>query len=114
LKATLTTGIWEVSSFTQKTEDKTSKFSGYTFSFLSNGKVVILKDGKESSGTWQYTPAVTYYGSSSKEAIDLNVGIDKPLSQLTRKWNFISNTSTSIKIDNPEILEEEHLQFTKK
>ena len=110
----LTSGTWVVGSFTQKTEDKTSKFSGYSFVFSADGKVTVSKDGKQTSGTWQYTPAVTYYGATSKEAIDLSVGNDKPLSQLSRKWNFISTTATAIKVDNPEILEDEHLLLSKK
>ena len=114
LTTTLTSGTWVIGSFTQKTEDKTSKFAGYSFVFSADGKVTVSKDGKQTSGTWQYTPAVTYYGATSKEAIDLSVGADKPLSQLTRKWNFISSTATSMKVDNPEILEEEHLLFNKK
>jgi hypothetical protein len=115
LTAALTSGTWFVSSHIQKTEDKTSKYTDYTFTFSADNKVIITaKNGKLSSGTWSYTPAVTYYGSTSKEAISLNMGVDKPLDALTKKWNFISSTTTSFKVDSPELTEDEHLQFSKK
>lgn len=113
LTSSLTQGSWLVSSYIQKTEDKTAKLSGYIFIFSSGGKVVASKNGQEVTGTWQYTPAVTYYGSASKEAIDLNFGTDKTLGQLTKKWNFISSTSSIVKVDSPELAEDEHLQFSK-
>jgi hypothetical protein len=109
----LTTGNWVISSLTQKTEDNTSSFSGYVFKFSSNGKLIATKNGVDIQGTWSYTPAVTYYGSSSKNAITINTGTDNPFRRLTKTWNLISISATAVKLDNPEILEEEHLQFQK-
>jgi hypothetical protein len=110
----LTTGKWIVSSFIEKIEDKTSKFNDIVFVFSTDGSVTATsKNGSSTKGTWQYTPAVTYYGSASKAAIALNMGAGNPLNLLTKTWNFISSTSTMIKIDSPEILEDEHVQFSK-
>jgi hypothetical protein len=113
LTSALTTGNWVVSSLIEKGEDKTSKFSGMVFNFSADGSVTVKDGNKSSSGTWHYSPAVTYYGSSSKSAIDLSLGLDKPLDLLTKKWNLVSSTSTSLKIDSPELAEDEHLQFSK-
>ena len=114
LTTVLTSGSWVVSSFTQKTEDKTSKFSNMVFTFSANGVLTATDNGNTTSGTWNYTPAVTYYGSSSKAAIAINIGTSNPLVLLTKTWNLISSTSSTIKIDSPEILEDEHVQFSKK
>ena len=114
LTASLTAGSWVLSSFTQKTEDKTSKFTDIAFVFSADGTVTATKSGVETKGSWQYTPAVTYYGSSSKSAIALNMGAATPLDLLTKTWNFISVTSTTLKIDSPELAEDEHVQFSKK
>ena len=97
----------------KKKEDNTSAFSGYVFRFASNGKLIFTKNGADIQGAWSYTPAVTYYGSSSKDAITINMGTDNPFRRLTKTWNLVSITSTAIKLDNPEILEDEHLQFQK-
>ncbi|MFM9911043.1 MAG: hypothetical protein ACKVOW_17010 [Chitinophagaceae bacterium] len=110
----LISGKWLVSSFIEKTEDKTSKFAGTLFTFKANGTVSATdKNGNISDGSWKFTPAITYYGSTSTAAIALNMGISKPLDLLTKTWNFIVSSSTLLKIDSPELLEDKHVQFSK-
>jgi hypothetical protein len=114
LTAALTTGKWAVSSFIEKIEDKTSKFNDLVFAFSTDGTVTATsKNGSSTKGSWYYTPAVTYYGSTSKAAIALNMGAGNPLDLLTKTWNFISSTSTTLKVDSPELLEDKHVQFSK-
>ncbi|MDN3657968.1 hypothetical protein QWZ08_20115 [Ferruginibacter paludis] len=114
LTTALTSGTWILSSFVQRTEDKTSKFADYVFVFAANGTVTATSKGVETQGTWSYTPAVTYYGSTSKSAIALNLGTSAPLDLLTKTWNFVSVNSTTLKVDSPELAEGEHVQFSKK
>jgi len=109
----LTTGNWIVSSLTQAKEDNTSKFKDYVLTFSANGKLSVTKGNVETQGSWTYTPAVTYYGSSSKEAININMGTTEPFRRLTGTWNIVSRSATSFKMDNPEIAEDEHLQIQK-
>ena len=110
----LATGIWKITSFTQKTEDKTSKFSDIGFTFNSDGSLTATsKNGSETKGTWAFTPAITYYGSSSKAAIAFNMGTGNPLNLLTKTWNFISSSYSLLKINSPELLEDEHVQFSR-
>jgi hypothetical protein len=113
LTAAITSGNWAVGSLTQKKEDNTGKFAGYTFRFSSNGKVTAILNGVETQGTWSHTPAVTYYGSSSSEAIVISLGTDNLFRRLSKTWNVMSKTGSSIKLDNPEVLEDEHLQLQK-
>ena len=107
----LIAGNWVVASLTQKLEDNTSKFKDYQLKFAAGGKLTAIKNNTETQGTWTYTPAVTYYGSSSKEAMQINMGTSEPFKRLTGTWNIVSRTETSIKMDNPEVLEDEHLQI---
>jgi hypothetical protein len=114
LTTALTSGSWTLSSFVQRTEDKTSKFADYVFVFAANGTVTATSKGVEIQGSWSYTPAVTYYGATSKSAIALNMGNSVPLDLLTRTWNFLSVNSTTLKVESPELAEDEHVQFSKK
>jgi hypothetical protein len=109
----LTNGKWTINSLTQKTEDNSNAFAGYVFTFSVNGKLSAVKNGVEVQGTWSYTPAVTYYGSTSKNALIINTGTDNPFRRLTGTWNLVSSSATVIRLDNPEIAEDEHLQFQK-
>jgi uncharacterized protein YdeI (BOF family) len=111
--AALAEGKWVVTNLSQRAEDKTSKLNGFVFTFLSDGKLTISSSSGNVNGTWQFTAAVTYYGSSLKDAISLNCGTSKPLDILSGKWNVISHSSTVIELQNPEILEDEHLRFSK-
>jgi hypothetical protein len=109
----LTSGSWVVASLTQKKEDNTSRFAGYIFKFSGGGKLTASLNGIETQGTWSYSPAVTYYGSSSKEAISINLGADNLFRRISKTWNIIAKTTSSLTMDNPEILEDEHLQLQK-
>jgi hypothetical protein len=109
----ITSGTWTISSLLQKTEDNTSQFAGYVFTFSADGTLTASQNGKQTKGSWHYTPAVTYYGSSSKDAINLSMGTDNPFRRLTKTWNLKSKSANLVEMESPEILEDEHLQFQK-
>ncbi|MFN2602544.1 MAG: hypothetical protein ABR582_07300 [Gemmatimonadaceae bacterium] len=113
----ITSGTWAVSSLTQGTEDKASQLSGFNFTFTAagseNGTVVATKGGTSVSGTWTHAPAVTYYGSSSQESIVLSLGTSSPFATLTKTWNVVSVTPTTLTLVNPEVAENMHLVFSK-
>jgi hypothetical protein len=114
LAASLLSGNWVVSSLVQRTEDKTSQFSNIVFTFSANNTVKATdKNGTVTNGTWNYTPAVTYYGATSKEAMVINLGTGNPFNRITKTWNVTSKSTSVAKFDNPEVLEDEHLQFSK-
>lgn len=113
ITASLTAGKWVISSFTEKKEDKSSNFTNFTFVFAVDGTVTATANGIETKGTWKFTPAVTYYGSSSKSAVAISMGINKPFDLLSKTWNLVSSSSTLLKVDSPEVLQDEHLQFSK-
>ena len=102
-----------MSSLLQRTEDKTSQFSGYTLNFIStapeSGTVTATRNGSTISGTWSHSPAVTYYGSSSQEAIVLNLGTSTPFDRLSRTWNVASSTNSVLNLVSPEVVEDSHL-----
>ena len=110
-------GNWVVSSLTQRTEDKSSQFSGYTFTFAAtgadNGTVTATRNGSTVSGTWSHSAAVTYYGSTSTESLVLQLGTASPFDRLTGTWNVESSTSSSLDLVSPEVAENAHLILTK-
>lgn len=111
-------GSFTLTSFVQRNEDKTGQFDGYVFTFTSTsanaGNVVAVKGSNTVSGTWVYAPGVTYYGSTSKTSITLNLGATTPFTLLNKTWN-VDNASTSSKLalSSPELAEDEHIAFTK-
>jgi hypothetical protein len=110
-------GKWVISSYTQRGEDKSRPFSGYSFTFATtgtnSGSIVSVKDNTSFTGSWTHQPAVTYYGSSSKESMTLNFGPTAPVSSLNKIWNIVSVTNTQLSLVSPEVAEQENLVFTK-
>ena len=114
----ITVGTWVVGTLTQNTEDKANQFSGYTFTFSRTGNaeagtVVATKGGNTVTGTWSHSAAVTYYGSTSTESMVLSLGASSPFAMLTKTWNVVSNTTSTLSLVSPEVTENMHLTFVK-
>ena len=114
----ITVGTWAVGTLTQNTEDKSNQFSGYTFTFSRTGDaeagtVAATKGGNTINGTWSHSAAVTYYGSTSTESMVLTLGASSPFAMLTKTWNVVSNTASTLTLVSPEVAENMHLVFVK-
>ena len=111
----LTSGNWTISSFTQRSEDKTSDFAGSVFSFAQGGKVSVTANGSTTNGTWSYaTGAAAYYGNPATDpTLTLNLGDASPMSELKATWIVESLTSTAVQLRNQEANDDEHVKFVK-
>lgn len=109
-------GTWIVSSYTQHSENKTSLFSGYTFTFANGGVFTATNNGAMTNGTWSYTAASSggYYGGSATNATyTFNMGTKDPLNLLNRTWDVSSASASSIALVNPQPTEGEQITFSK-
>lgn len=99
---------WSLTLFSEKTEDKTSHFSGYKFEFAADGTMSAVRNGQSVSGTWrQYSN-----NGVTKFAITLTT-TDAHLLELNDDWVLVSKTDNllSLKDDNSD--KNEQLQFSK-
>jgi hypothetical protein len=113
--AAIVSGTWVISSYTQRTETKTSDYAGMVFSFSADGKVAVTGTAT-ANGTWTYAPpSAGYYGGPASLA---TFAINIPGSQFNRlsrrAWNVGSQSSTSILLNYPEPGDDEHVTFTKR
>lgn len=118
VSSVITAGTWAVGTLMQNTEDKANQFSGYSFVFsragdAESGTVTATKGGNTISGTWSHSAAVTYYGSTSTESMVLSLGASSPFAMLTKTWNVVSNTASTLSLVSPEVTENMHLVFVK-
>ncbi|MRG45805.1 hypothetical protein GFS24_11815 [Chitinophaga sp. SYP-B3965] len=102
-----TSGTWRVTLFSERGDNETNDFNGYTFTFGSNGTAVATKNGANQNGTWSI--------SSKKFNLDLGVKSDanKPLGELTDDWKIISVGTNEIKLTDDNASSAEFLTFTK-
>ncbi|GJM34754.1 MAG: hypothetical protein DHS20C18_37550 [Saprospiraceae bacterium] len=97
-------GDWEVTYYWDKDKDETSDFASYTFRFKENGVFEGTRNGTTQTGTWSV--------DNSSQKLIINIGTDKPLTDLIDDWIILEKTDRLIKLkdDNDEHLEELHFE----
>jgi hypothetical protein len=115
LSTGFSSGAWTVSSLQQGTEDKASQFDGYTLTFAGteSGALTATRIGKSVSGTWRHSAAVTYYGSTSKESMVINLGSAAPFDRISKTWNVTASTANTVSFEGPELAEQAHLTLVR-
>jgi hypothetical protein len=101
----VSTGTWRVSLFTEPGEDKTSDFTGYTFTFTSGGPLMAASAGTTTTGTWGW--------DDSSNKLLLSIGTVKPLLDLTDDWIVLEKTETLLRLRNDNTTKEELLTFSR-
>lgn len=98
LENTVQSGTWRITGFIDSGENETSDFTGYNFSFNSDGSLVATNGTDTLTGTW----SVTDDSSSSDDDIDFNIFFPVPdtndFEDLNDDWDVISHTSTKIQL----------------
>ena len=97
-----TDGNWRLSLYFDNS-DETNKFSGYIFSFNSNGQVSATNGTNTVAGTWSQT--------SSKFILDF--GATALFSDLNDDWLIEEKTAAAIKVKDDNPARNEKLQFIK-
>lgn len=105
----VTNGTWRVTNFSERTNNETDDFKGYTFTFLSNGKIQAAKNGVIKEGNWSEST------SSQKLFIDLGAKSDanRPLGELSDDWVIVSKSATKINLSDDNSSSNELLEFSK-
>lgn len=107
------TGDWYVSYYRDSGKDETSDFSGYSFTFGSNGAFTATTSVQTFTGNW-YLGDRSGDDSPSSNKLVITVSGNKQMEDVTDDWLIIKITDNEIWLqdDNPESLEELH--FTRK
>lgn len=100
VNANTTDGNWRVSLYYDNS-DETYKFTGYTFTFNSNGSITATNGSNSANGTWSQ--------GSSKFNIDF--GTTAVFSDLNDDWLIEEITSSSIRLKDDNPARDEKLQF---
>ena len=95
---TAQSGNWVITYYYDSDHEETSNFSGYTFTFGSNGVLTATNGGITVTGTW----SVTNSNSSDDSPNDMhfNIFFSSPanFADLSDDWEIISVTSTKIRL----------------
>jgi len=106
LSSTITSGSWRVSYYHESNDDHTTDFSGYTFTFFSNGTMTATHSSGTTNGTWQID-------DRNANEFHMSLGNNMPLNKLDHGWLIISQTSSEIRMKDDNTNHSEELHFTK-
>ncbi len=98
--ATVTQGTWRITSFVEDGTDHTSDFTGYNFTFGSNGALTAANGTDTVDGFWTVTSDDGSDDDNSTGDSDFNIIFSTPASfaELTEDWDVIERTSSRIKL----------------
>ena len=86
-----TSGTWRVTLYNEDGSVQTSDYSGYNFSFNSDGSLAATNGGSTQTGTWS---TVTDSGSTK---MNLMFGAsDGPFESISEDWRVLSVSTTKI------------------
>lgn len=100
IEDTVESGTWRITSFIDSGENETSDFTGFNFSFNSNGSLVATNGTDTLTGTW----SVSEDSGSSDDDDDIDFDIFFPVpdtndfEDLNDDWDIISYTSDKIEL----------------
>src|SRR5690606_28275209 len=97
-------GTWRITNFVDSGQNETNDFSGYNFTFASDGTLTATNGSNTLTGTWSVTDDSNSNDDdgSSNDDVDFNISFPVPDSNdfedLNDDWDIVSYTSTTIEL----------------
>ncbi|REJ80548.1 MAG: hypothetical protein DWQ44_06240 [Bacteroidetes bacterium] len=87
-------GQWRISLFMEDGNDETSHFSGYVFTFSSDGSAKAEKSGSRVNGSWSKGT------DNSTPKLNLHFGNNDPWRELNEDWHILEENSSIIRLEH--------------
>ena len=96
-------GAWVVTYFYDTDSEETSNYSGYEFTFGTNGSLTATNGTNTYMGTWSVTDdssSSSNDDSSDDDDIDFNISFVSPpdFEELSDDWDVVTHSSTKIEL----------------
>ncbi len=100
LKAVVQSGTWMVAKYQEDGVDQTSNFSGYEFSFGSDGVLSASNQTTSLTGAWSILSDSSSDDDSSDDDIDFNIFFTSPndFAEISEDWEIVSYSSSRIEL----------------
>ena len=98
VQSNIQSGTWRITKFVDSGTDETDHFSGYDFTFNSNGIISASNGNNNYEGTWSITDSNS--GDDSQNDLDFNINFNltNDFEDLNDDWNFISQSPVKIEL----------------
>lgn len=111
---------WTITQYTDSGKDETSDFSGYKFTFNTDGTFVAVSSSASFNGTWTLAQGSSSPDDSGNNSADdnlnkLTISItgNKQMDNLSHKWLTDKITATEIWLRDDNVASNEILRFGK-
>jgi hypothetical protein len=111
---------WIITQYTDSGKDETSDYTGYTFTFNSDGTLIAMFEGTPTNGTWLLAQGSTTPDDSGNDLTDdklnkftINITGNKLMDKLAHKWLVDKITATEIYLRDDNVASNELLRFGK-
>ena len=96
-------GTWKITQFIDSGEDDTSDFTGFVFTFNTDGSLLANKGELSVIGTWSVTDSSdSSDDDNGSDDIDFNIFFDVPetndFEDLNDDWHLVSVTNSKIEL----------------
>jgi len=95
-------GSWSITSYVDSGTDETSDYTGYSFTFNSDGSLDAVNGSTMITGTWSVTSDDSSDDDDydSMDDIDFNIFFSAPpnFEELSDDWDIVSRSSTRIEL----------------
>ena len=98
-------GNWLISYYFDNYNDETLKFSGYSFSFYSNGDFIAVKGNIISNGTWVFNEVL--------KRLQIIINSGDPLIYLEDEWTFTHQSENTLILGDDKLQSNEQLHLKK-
>ena len=98
IESNVANGSWIITKFDDSGEDETDHFTGYSFTFNSNGVLTADNGVNTYEGTWSITDSDNSDDDDSSDDIDFNINFDltNDFEDLNEDWDILTHSSTKI------------------
>ena len=89
---------WRITKFIDSGEDETNHFTGYNFTFGTNGTLTASNGSNTFNGTWSITDSNSNDDSQDDLEFIINFNLTNDFEDLNDDWDFVSQSSTKIEL----------------
>ncbi len=98
IQNTVQTGQWRITSFVDSGNDETNHFSGYIFTFESNGTLASTNGSVQYTGTWNITDSNSTDDSPKDLDFNIQFNLTNDFEDLSEDWHIVSQSSSRIEL----------------
>lgn len=91
-------GDWKITSYLDSGKDETLHFSGFTFTFETNGSLNAIRQSESYSGTWEITDSNSLDDSPGTPDLVIFFNLNNDFESLNEDWAIVSQTSSRIEL----------------